>query len=178
MKPNHYYRFGSVWARNQICQPWLRLILLGYLRAEPGGPPPLSLHPVASLAAMSAASLPGTPTWAGIQWMWMSLFRVWILEVMRSKTNWLHCCLGVLTAAIDAWLLVKIATGLSISGWSSTILRPSSSPITSPEYTVNSVSGPGRAYFLSRVIATSPGIGVNTVTADAPTLSSIPLPLV
>ena len=139
---------------------------------------PLFLHPVASLAAMSAALLPGTPTWAGIQWIWMFLFRIWISDAMRLRTNWSDCCLAVLMAAIDAWLLVKIAISLSTSRWSSTILRASSSPINFPEYTVNSSNGPRKACFLSRLIAASPGIGVKTVTANAPTLSSIPMPSV
>ncbi len=105
----------------------------------------------------------------------MSLLKAWILGARSLKTNWPDCCLEVLTAVIDAWLSVKIVIGFSTYGWSSAILKASFSPISFLEYTVKSVSGPKKAYSLSRVIAASSGIEVNSVTADASTLPSIPL---
>lgn len=68
-----------------------------------------SLHSVASFAAMSAASFPGTPSCAGIQCNSM-LFPQ--LAMRRARSLRIYCpdwFLGEWIASIAAWLSVKMA---------------------------------------------------------------------
>lgn len=58
--------FGSVACGCFICSYQVER-LGGVCDGVEGGP--IALHPVASFAAMSADSLPGTPEWAGIRWI-------------------------------------------------------------------------------------------------------------
>ena len=144
----------------------------------PGSALAFGLWPAASLAARSAASLPGAPACAGIHRSWISHSWSRSLSSARIASTRIYCpdgLLGFRIAWITAWLSVKIVhlPGVFVVVcMSSAICSASTSPLSSAAYTVEVVDVPMYSVLFVRMFANW-SLGA---IAAAPTWPSIPLP--
>jgi hypothetical protein len=138
------------------------------------------LWPAASFAARSAASLPGTPTCAGIHRNWISHPRFRSSSSDRIASTRIYCPdghLGFRMAWMAACLSVKMVHlpgVMTVVCMSSTICSANASPFSSAAYTVEVVAVPIYSIRLVRMpLSWNAG-----ASAAAPTWPLIPLPSV